>query len=632
MVDKRGAEENGHGPDPKRTRTDGPAVKPALNLEALQKAKALLEKQKQLQEKLKKLPKVAGPGGAAAAAAPSHSTLNAVALAATANPLAPGGLPAAAAALPGAPGGVDAALIAAKAAKAVEIASKFGVQASLASVPAIASITAAAAAAGGAGPRPFLTPAVPGVGLPVRPPPLGAAAAAAAGSGPRPLRLDEQGREVDDQGNVIQPAVRAPITTSLINQRRGDESQPPEAASPEGPRDEDFIDHSMAARPANRLGGGGGHRRRRGALQFVEEGSFARQAEIMRLKQKYDAPPGDQQDRLRGSQQQQQQVEQSEEDQLRASLPGMAVPPPEVEWWDKPLLGVMQLRLGKITCYIEHPVPLEPPAAGPPPAPQPLKLTKRELKKMRTLRRQAREKEKQELIRQGLLEPPKPKVKISNLMRVLGEEATLDPTAIEQEVRRQMNERQAAHDDRNIARMLTKGERRDKKLRKLLDPGPDAGTATQVSVYRVEQLANGQHKFKVDVNAQENHMSGIMLVCPAAFSLVVVEGGPKSIKRYQKLMLRRIDWLATSSAAGLAEEDHEAEEGAAEADVSDKPLNSCHLVWQGVVGAAAFKDFIKADVATPEAAKKLLEEKGVGHYWDAAAEFDFDAAPLVELV
>jgi hypothetical protein len=29
------------------------------------------------------------------------------------------------------------------------------------------------------------------------------------------------------------------------------------------------------------------HRRRRGALEFVEEGSMARQAEIMRLKQKY---------------------------------------------------------------------------------------------------------------------------------------------------------------------------------------------------------------------------------------------------------------------------------------------------------------------------------------------------------
>ena len=37
---------------------------------------------------------------------------------------------------------------------------------------------------------------------------------------------------------------------------------------------------------------------------------------------------------------------------------------------------------------------------------------------------------------------PKPEqVKISNLMRVLGEEATMDPTAIEQQVRQQMEER-----------------------------------------------------------------------------------------------------------------------------------------------------------------------------------------------
>lgn len=50
--------------------------------------------------------------------------------------------------------------------------------------------------------------------------------------------------------------------------------------------------------------------------------------------------------------------------------------------------------------------------------------------------------------RQGLLEAPKPKVKISNLMRVLGAESAADPTAIEQEVRKQMQERQAAHDDR----------------------------------------------------------------------------------------------------------------------------------------------------------------------------------------
>ena len=71
----------------------------------------------------------------------------------------------------------------------------------------------------------------------------------------------------------------------------------------------------------------------------------------------------------------------------------------------------------------------------------PLPTSPQETRKIRKQRREEREKEKQDLIRQGLLEPPPPKVKISNLMRVLGEEATMDPTAIEQTVRVQMAER-----------------------------------------------------------------------------------------------------------------------------------------------------------------------------------------------
>ena len=64
-----------------------------------------------------------------------------------------------------------------------------------------------------------------------------------------------------------------------------------------------------------------------------------------------------------------------------------------------PFVGEMRIRRGKITLYVEHPIPIEPPAEAPPPPPQPLKLTPKELKKLRTQRRQAREKEKQELIR-----------------------------------------------------------------------------------------------------------------------------------------------------------------------------------------------------------------------------------------
>jgi len=54
----------------------------------------------------------------------------------------------------------------------------------------------------------------------------------------------------------------------------------------------------------------------------------------------------------------------------------------------------------QVTFYVEHPVPIEPPSEAIAPPPQPLKLTKKELKKLRTQRRQAREKEKQDLIRQ----------------------------------------------------------------------------------------------------------------------------------------------------------------------------------------------------------------------------------------
>lgn len=40
-------------------------------------------------------------------------------------------------------------------------------------------------------------------------------------------------------------------------------------------------------------------------------------------------------------------------------------------------LFCLQLREGRITFYVEHPVLIEPPAEAPPPPPQPLKLTKR---------------------------------------------------------------------------------------------------------------------------------------------------------------------------------------------------------------------------------------------------------------
>ncbi|KAL0013213.1 hypothetical protein SO802_000282 [Lithocarpus litseifolius] len=91
-----------------------------------------------------------------------------------------------------------------------------------------------------------------------------------------------------------------------------------------------------------------------------------------------------------------------------------------------------------------------------------------------------------EMIRQGLIEPLKPKVKMSNLMKVLGSEETQDPTRLEKRIRSEAAERERAYIDRNIARKLTHAERREKKEGKLFDE-PNTLEAI-VSVYKINGL------------------------------------------------------------------------------------------------------------------------------------------------
>ncbi|KAK7843351.1 protein rdm16 [Quercus suber] len=113
-------------------------------------------------------------------------------------------------------------------------------------------------------------------------------------------------------------------------------------------------------------------------------------------------------------------------------------PIPDIDWWDMPLLQSVERCL-------------------------------------------AREKDRQEMIRQGLIEPPKPKVKMSNLMKVLCSEATQDPTRLEMGI-------------------------------------------------RSEAVLNTC--FKVDVNAQENRLCGCAVIYDG-ISVAIVEGGNKPIKSMQ---------------------------------------------------------------------------------------------------
>ena len=103
---------------------------------------------------------------------------------------------------------------------------------------------------------------------------------------------------------------------------------------------------------------------------------------------------------------------------------------------------------------------------------------------------------------------------MSNLMRVLGNEAVLDPTKVEATVREQMAKRLANHEKMNAERKLTPEQkygdiiekkilvtisiqfnfRKEKALRKIVE---DTSCGIRVAVYRVKSLSNPSKKFKV---------------------------------------------------------------------------------------------------------------------------------------
>ncbi|KAI3964323.1 hypothetical protein MKW92_015187 [Papaver armeniacum] len=204
------------------------------------------------------------------------------------------------------------------------------------------------------------------------------------------------------------------------------------------------------------------------------------------------------------------------------------------------------------------------------------------------------------------------KVKMSNLMKVLGSEATQDPTRLEMKIRSEAAEREQAHIDRNIARKLTPAERREKKVKKLFD---DPNTLEKiVSVYKIDDLSHLQTRYKVNANAQENLLTGC-LVITEDLTVVVVEGGSKSIKRYGKLMRKRIKWAETVR--------NEEEDSTAEDD--DKPVNKCVLVWQGSVAKSSFDGFAVHKCRTEAAARKCFADAGVGHYWDLSVDAKDDS-------
>ncbi|ESX00115.1 hypothetical protein KL918_004900 [Ogataea parapolymorpha] len=277
----------------------------------------------------------------------------------------------------------------------------------------------------------------------------------------------------------------------------------------------------------------------------------------------------------------------------------LPVRPPAVEWWDQPLLS--ERRYGDelkvkyndkddlknpITEYIQHPVPVMAPWEKHLSPPKPLYLTKKEIKRLRKNERQMKLKEKQDRMKLGLDPTPAPKVKLKNLMNVLTNDAIKNPTEVEMRVRQEIEERRRQHEAANMERHANKEDKATKMARKF---EKDLQKGYFSAVFAVESLENNQHRYKVNINAKQLELKGMCLNLENGQTLIIVEGGERSVSKYKRLILHRIQW-------GV----------------------KCELVWEGQLVDLHFSKWTMYDFTDEDEILALLAKFRLENYWTQA--------------
>ncbi|KAL7575925.1 hypothetical protein ACA910_000724 [Epithemia clementina (nom. ined.)] len=280
----------------------------------------------------------------------------------------------------------------------------------------------------------------------------------------------------------------------------------------------------------------------------------------------------------------------------------------------------------KTADLVQHIVPI--PCPNQTAAPQPiLHLTRKELKRQRKLRRQEKQRELQDLQAAGLIPAPEPRLTLQNFIRVLGDQAFLDPSKYEQKVVAQIQARQAAHEQRNQERKLTKEQRSAKTNAKLQSKVEKAAQSGQIHValFYVKNMSHPYHRTKVDLNAQQLLITGGVLECPAA-ACVIVEGSPQAIQKFIRLMTVRMNWTSGPDVAEPSSPDvNRSNDGGNNAEKDTvvhefDATNRCEMVWQGMVVKRLFSHFSFQSTETPDQCRKILRQKGLSHYWDQVME------------
>uniref|UniRef100_A0A3B0NFG0 U4/U6-associated splicing factor, putative n=1 Tax=Theileria annulata TaxID=5874 RepID=A0A3B0NFG0_THEAN len=298
---------------------------------------------------------------------------------------------------------------------------------------------------------------------------------------------------------------------------------------------------------------------------------------------------------------------------------------PFLEWWDRGViilkngedpfrlqnlkkhqyitninLNELQINEDRFNNYIEHPVKLDGKRKKGVNV-QLTQLTKKERRKARTRRRQERQTTIRNNILIGLIPPPPPKLKMSNLMDVLKNQTAADPSKVEQMVKQQMEERLRAHEKRNEDRKLTKEQRSKKNAQKWqIKKNAEA----EAALFTINSLSNPKLLKKIDTNAQQFHLSGTCIIMNNGPAFLVIEGSKLSIRRYTKLLLRRIKWS----------------EYPLEDDI-DASQNTCKQVWVGNVKKRSFPHWTVNYVDCDEQIEDILKPHKALHYFEMVQKY-----------
>lgn len=256
-------------------------------------------------------------------------------------------------------------------------------------------------------------------------------------------------------------------------------------------------------------------------------------------------------------------------------------------------------------------------------------------------------------------------------MKVLTTDAIQDPTRVEARVRREVAMRKHQHEKMNTERKLTDEQRREKVETKKVDEekkgiigavfkyvfffsanahSPLIIPLFFIFAFRVKNLSDKSHQFKVRKNAEQLNLTGVCIFNPQ-FNVIYVEGAPKFIKNYKRLMLHRIAWTeparprggedvelenpesgaegngtagaddGATGAGGTADPKGKGKakadgEGAEEGSAGSLEDNKCWLIWEGMLRERTFTGFRARSCPTERDAKELLGD--IKSYWDMA--------------